>query len=439
MKGILSGLLSIFISLSPVMIIQALTNQETRPGRSMALNSISHFERAEKLAGERKYEEAIPEYLLAVGENPKDEAARFGLALAQSQAGKSLEAAQSYLEVLKINPNLWEAELNLGILLMGENDSVGALPHLEAAHRLNPRNFPSALYTAKALAVQEKLVQAEPLFQSALELAREPGDRFQVYTSLAALYMKQKEYSKAEQNFLEARKLQSGTDRIDLDLVGLYIESGQGERALPLLRELAESQPKDAQVQELLGKLLLEKKDSQSAVQALETALQFQKDPYRRKDLSIILAGTYQELGRTDDAIRLLKDLAADSPDPELHFKLGTLYLHKRDLDASIQEFMGTIRLKRDFAEAYSNLGSAFMLQEKYSDAIGALSRFKEIKPEVAGTYFYLGIAYDKLNNYPNAITNYRTFLQLGQGKSDKLEFQARERLKVLEKRGKKR
>jgi tetratricopeptide (TPR) repeat protein len=439
MKSLPIFLLCFLLPLSPGRSAQTSATQEKPPIGTSAPESDSHYERAEKLAGEGRFEEAIVEYQIAIRQNPKDEAAHFGLALAQSQVGRTLEASQSYLEALKIKPGLWEAELNLGILLMGEKDWNPALVHFERARELNPRSFPAIFYAAKAQGALEKFDQAESLFLSALNLALGPGEKFQVYTALAALYMKQKDYPKAEQNFLEARKFQSGIEKVDLDLAVLYVQWGQREKALPLLQDLAESEPKDVDVQELLGKLFLEKKDFQSAVQALEVALRLQTDPYRKRDLALNLAGAYQELGKTDDAIRLTKELAEGSSDPELHFKLGTLYLHKRELDASIREFLRTIQLRRDFSEAYSNLGSALMLQEKYPEAVGAFLRFKEFKPEVAGTYFYLGIAYDKLNDYPNAILNYRTFLQLGQGGSDKLEFQARERLKVLEKRTKKR
>jgi tetratricopeptide (TPR) repeat protein len=429
----------IFFSLGPKEFVQDHVTQETTPIRNSATESDSHYERAEELAGNGRFEEAITEYQIAIRQNPNDEAAHFGLALAQSQVGRVLEAVQSYLQALKIKPDLWEAELNLGILLMGEKDWNQALVHFERARGLNARSFPATFYAAKAQGVLEKPEEAEPLFLSALDLALRPAEKFQAYSALAALYMKRKDYAKAEQNFLEARKFQSGTEKVDLDLAVLYVQWGQREKALPLLQELTESEPKDADVQELLGKLFLENKDFQSAVQALETALQLQTDPYRKRGLALNLAGAYQEIGKTDDAIRLTKELTEGSSDPELHFKLGTLYLHKREFDASIREFLRTIQLKRDFAEAYSNLGSAWMLQERYPEAIGAFLRFKEFKPHVAGTYFYLGIAYDKLNDYPNAILNYRTFLQLGQGESDKLEFQAKERLKVLEKRTKKR
>src|SRR2546422_9921798 len=49
----------------------------------------SHLEQAEKLAQTKQYSQAIPEYKLAIQEDPQNETAFFGLALAQSQAGQN--------------------------------------------------------------------------------------------------------------------------------------------------------------------------------------------------------------------------------------------------------------------------------------------------------------------------------------------------------------
>jgi tetratricopeptide (TPR) repeat protein len=78
-------------------------------------------------------------------------------------------------------------------------------------------------------------------------------------------------------------------------------------------------------------------------------------------------------------------------------------------------------------------------MQEKYPQAIEALTQFSQARPEVPGTYFFLGMAYDKLRNVKNAMLNYQKFLNVDHGKTDRQDFQARERIKVLEKRSKKR
>ena len=50
-------------------------------------------------------------------------------------------------------------------------------------------------------------------------------------------------------------------------------------------------------------------------------------------------------------------------------------------------------------------------------------------------TYFNLGIAYDKLRRYEEAVEIYEKFLEIDKGKHDRESFQVRQRLELLKKR----
>jgi len=397
----------------------------------------SHFEQAENLANTKQYLEAIAEYRLALQETPDDEAALFGLAMTQSQAGQNPEAIQSYLSVLRVNPKLWEAEVNLGILLLNQQNASQALTHFQNAQNLNPKNFRIHYYAGKTQELLGDLAQTESNYLRALDLAQEDSEKFEIHASLGSLYLRKKSWSEAEKHLLAARQYQGQTAIVDLDLAQLYYETGKTDQALELLKSANKSD--DPEIHELMGRMLLAKKDNEGAIRSFELALKNQTDAGRRPNVSLDLAQLYQQQGRAQDAISLLDPIVKSSPDPKLHFTLGALHLHQREFEPARQEFLRALQLKPDYVECYSNLGSIFLLEEKYPEAIDALTRFKAVRPEVAGTYFYLGIAYDKLDDVPNALGHYQKFLELDQGKTDKQGFQARERMKVLEKKIKKR
>src|SRR5437764_14600589 len=86
-----------------------------------------------KALEERKYQEAADLFTKAVAADPGDYAANFHLALANSFLGKRAEAIPIYKKVLELKPGLYEAELNLGILLLGEKQAREAVPYLLAA------------------------------------------------------------------------------------------------------------------------------------------------------------------------------------------------------------------------------------------------------------------------------------------------------------------
>src|SRR5262245_45646902 len=75
---------------------------------------------------------AAEHYQKAVDANPKDWASRFHLGLALSFLNKDTEAIAAYRKVLEDQPGLYEAELNLGILLLRQK-SPDAVKLLESA------------------------------------------------------------------------------------------------------------------------------------------------------------------------------------------------------------------------------------------------------------------------------------------------------------------
>ena len=438
--------LIVLILLSPTLCAQSKAKSadgkpKTPPGQISSTKRTdlpSHYEKAETLLKQGKFVEAIAEYKSSLEDHPENEAAYFGMALAQTQAGLVKEAVLSYEEALKINPQLWEAETNLGMLLVNQQNFEQALPHLQKALELNPKNFQSAYFATKALESLSRWKEAAETGLKALPLADDNAAKFEVHASLGAIYLKGGSLDEAEKHFVAAR--QYGSDpAIDIELARIHLRKAEYDKSAELLEPLAVKHPEDPSIQELLGRVLSKKGSFEAAISALEKALKHQPDAQIRQGLTLELAEVFQKLNQPDKAIALLQPVASQSSDASLHFHLGTLYLQQRAFETAVQSFLRALQLKPDCVECYSNLGSVFMLQEKYPEAITAFSRFIAARPDAVGAYFYLGIAFDKLDEVEKAISHYQRFLALDQGKSDKQSFQARERIKVLEKRKKKR
>jgi type IV pilus assembly protein PilF len=63
---------------------------------------------------------------------------------------------------------------------------------------------------------------------------------------------------------------------------------------------------------------------------------------------------------------------------PDVHFALGTVNLLRGDIELAIAEFTRTIELDRSYADAYNNLGSAYLELERWDQAIEASSKALE-------------------------------------------------------------
>ncbi len=84
--------------------------------------------------------------------------------------------------------------------------------------------------------------------------------------------------------------------------------------------------------------------------------------------------------------------------------------------------------------EVFSDLAIVAAKNQKPSFAIQALeARSKLGAAETPATYFLRATSYDHLQQKPLAVENYRHFLAAAQGRFPDQEWQARQRLKLLE------
>ena len=104
-----------------------------------------------KALDNRDYRQAADLFAKAVAADPSDYAANFHLALSYSLLGQDTQAIPVYKTVLTLKPGLYEAELNLGILLIGQKQAREAVPYLQSASDKKPKEYRPRIYLADAL------------------------------------------------------------------------------------------------------------------------------------------------------------------------------------------------------------------------------------------------------------------------------------------------
>src|SRR5690349_14795372 len=86
-----------------------------------------------KALEEQRWDAAVASFSKAIEADPKDYSHHFHLAFAHSMLGRDAEAIASYRKSLALKPGLYEAQLNLGILLLQTKQAAEAAPLLEQA------------------------------------------------------------------------------------------------------------------------------------------------------------------------------------------------------------------------------------------------------------------------------------------------------------------
>lgn len=95
------------------------------------------------------------------------------------------------------------------------------------------------------------------------------------------------------------------------------------------------------------------------------------------------------------------------------HIALGRDLLRREKLNAAIEQFSETLRLKPNYIPAYIMLGVAYARQNKMSEAIAYLTRAERMNPNLADVQESLGIVYQQQGDAEKAIRSFKKTLEL--------------------------
>ncbi|MBI5676376.1 MAG: tetratricopeptide repeat protein [Nitrospirae bacterium] len=122
---------------------------------------------------------------------------------------------------------------------------------------------------------------------------------------------------------------------------------------------------------------------------------------------------TYQRNIVWKDEVSLWEDVVRESPGKARpHNNLGNAYLKGR-IDEAINEYKTALRLNPDYAEAYSNLGSAYFIQSRIDEAINAYRAVLTLNPNIPEAHNNLGNAYATQGRIEEAINEYQTAIRI--------------------------
>jgi protein O-GlcNAc transferase len=398
-----------------------------------------HLQKGSELLQGKKYAEAITELQLALKDDPKNEEVFYQLGLAYTLSEQIPEAKSAYQKALQLKPDMWESHFNLGMIFSRERNPAEALPHLTRAHELTPDNFAPLFFMASCLELTGKKGEAQTAYQAASEKVSDDAEKGECHLALARLALDRNDLPDVEKELEKIRQYPVDPASIAPLELKYHLAAGHKEQALALIKQRLALQPSNPRLLETMAHLQMESSQFAEAALSFQAAAQNETDPTLKRELWITAVQNFQKASQNDLAIKILQQLASGSPDYELHLQLGSLLLHQRRFEEAEKELGVSVKIKPDCAPCWSNLASSLLMQEKYPPALECFGRFAELSPQTAGTYFYMATIYDRYGDAKNAITFYQKFMSLDQGKNDNQNFQARQRVRILENRLKKR
>lgn len=360
------------------------------------------------------------------------------------------------------------ALFDAGYVADAENKLEDAAAFYRRAVEADPNRFEAHLMLGMALARQGKLEAARPELESATKL--DPGDagpaaKARAWRALARID-RDTNPTEASSELLEALKVSPETPDDTLMAAELADKAGQTEAAEAAYRRLLAGHPDNAQANAGLAHLLIAQKQYPEAETLLRAALEKSPDdPALTAQLAAVLAAQdkaealplLQKLHATrpsDPVVtRMLAEVLSEAGDAEGSDRLyvALISAHPNDPGLLVAHGQNLIRQQK-FAEAFtaftrateadpanadgwSGLAFAASKTGKPEITLHALTMRSKYLPDVPSTYFLWATSYDTLHEKAAAITYYHHFLEAAAGKFPNQEWQARQRLLLLEKK----
>jgi Flp pilus assembly protein TadD len=359
----------------------------------------------------------------AVQQTPDDFAAHFDLALALSQERKDDEAIQELRRALQLKPGLYQAEVNLGTLLLRNQRPAEALLPLKEAVSSQPHEVRANLLYAQALDQTGDDAQSESWYRASVALdPKSPAAQ----AGLAHSLLKQSKPEEAAEHLRAAAALDPRY-KDDLLLVAAeYEKSGRNADAVAIYREF----PENAAAKERIGRLLAANGDFAAAVSGLEAAVRQLPSVANR----LALADAYKMNKQMEQALEQLRLAEATEPgNYDVRMDLGRELRDRRQFVPASEQFAAAAKIRPDSVKAWNELASALIMNQDYASSLAALDHVRALGREVPGDYFYRAISLEKLRQPKPALEAYRQFLASDGGRMPDQEFQARQRIRILE------
>ena len=375
-------------------------------------------------------EAKLDPYLAA---HPTDARALFDAGYVADAQNRLDDAATLYRRAVAADPKSFEAHISLGLLLARQNKLAEARPELIAATNLDPGVADPSLKARAWRALARVDSNSDPAAASndliqALKLTPEtPSD-----TLLAAdLAEKTGQLEVAAAAYRRVLDKDPNSAPASAGLAHLLILGKRYPEAETLLRAALAQNPDDPPLTAQLATVLAD----QDKAEALPLLQKLHSAHPANPAVTSMLAAVLADAGDFAGSDQLFLQLLAASPgDPELLVSHAQNLVHEGQLDRAYAIFDKVTQIDPANVDGWSGLAFTASRLGHPDVTLHALAMRSRHLPENASTLFLWATAYDSLRQKTQAAAYYHRFLDASNGRQPNQEWQARQRLQVLEK-----
>lgn len=294
--------------------------------------------------------------------------------IALHRDGRLAEAAKTYQEILRLDPNNFDALHLLGVIFLQVRQPAQAVKFISEALSIDATSESAHTNLGNALVELRRFGEAIKSYDQAMELNSGYAD---AYYNRGIALQALKRLEDAVQSYSSAISLRPA-----------YAEA-YGNRGV-ILEELS-----------LLNEAL---EDHDKAISLRPDHALF----YNNRGV------TLQKMGRLDEALASYSKANALNPIyAEAYLNKGTVLNELGRPEEALESFNSAVSLRPDYVEAYSNLGVALEKVKRFEEALTVYDKAISLKPDNATAHYNRGSALKELARYEEALESYSHTISL--------------------------
>ncbi len=354
----------------------------------------NQFQKAYELASE------------VIDSDKKHVAAYYLAANAKLKMGEQGAAMQLYQDLLAVDPAQMQALLFSGVYQLEKNNFSSASNYAEQLKAKFPKRGEGSRLAGMILYRQQKYDEANLELQQSLGLQK----NVVTYFFLGLSQYANNELELALNQFQNALDINPSFERARIMVALVLFKQQRFDDAFQAVSIVLNNNPDNAIALNVKGNILLAQKRYDEGMEALDRATDINPglvDAYLKKGVAHFAKGE-KELGETEL-------VSAVDAAPELvknRIVLVTYYLKQKNYSEAVKVIKDGFNGDSEDALLYNYLAAAYFAQKKFDDAIIALNKAKEVKPDYLTPYFNLAQYYASMGEYVKAIHEYQGILE---------------------------
>jgi tetratricopeptide (TPR) repeat protein len=313
-------------------------------------------------------------------------------AVALHQAQNLNEAEKLYRDILRTQPNHAEANHNLGVLSLQNNQAAASLPYFSTALDTDPANGRYWISYIDALCQAGQLDDARQI----LALAQQHGLSGQEVDKLAIQLTPPKGTQPEQQ---------------EINALITHFNQGQLTEALALARILTTRYPNHDAGWKAMGVAYQQMGRHTDALAPMQRTVQLvPRDAEAHNNLGI----TLDALGRYEEAAASYRRALKINPTyAQAHSNLGAALHRLLRLDEAVACYRKALHHQPDYVRAHNNLGATLHDLRRLQEAEACYRKAIALDPVYLDAHRNLGITLHDMDRLDEAETSYRNALQL--------------------------